>query len=386
MTSLLTAICCIAVPLSITVVAQITSPSTMPLKLLGTGMPSPRIERLGPGTLIVAGSTGFLRLLKRFLLGEVLVGLFLVLPVGAFASSQAIAPGLSEVPFRVVAGHAIVSVTVNGAGPFDFILDNGCVTSIVDPEIAQRLTMPVVGQATLVSVSREAAVFVVMAKEIKLDGMAASNLEVMVDPLRGPKSIKPTIHGVLGEDFLQKFDFLLDNKEQRLVFEQEPGVLLSMMEGTRLDLQRQSSPEGRSPYTQLVVHGRSLELGGRDFAMQLDSGTDTTILFLRVNGTLFLNQHTGMATVIEDGRRQGAQLVRVPNFRVGKVSLTDMPLAIMDDRPDLPAGVDGALPTWLFHSIYFSHSGGFLILNPSKTKHPHPVEMAVMIGANVSRD
>ena len=177
MTSLLTAICCIAVLLSITVVAQITSPSTMPLKLLGTGMPIPRIEHLGPGTLIVAGSTGFLRPLKRFLLGEVLAGFLLILPGAVFASSQGVTPGLSEVPFRVVAGHAIVSVTVNGAGPFDFILDNGCVTSIVDPEIAQRLTMPVVGKATLVTMSREAAVPVVIAKEVKLGGMAASNLE-----------------------------------------------------------------------------------------------------------------------------------------------------------------------------------------------------------------
>src|SRR5262249_14094126 len=101
---------------------------------------------------------------------------------------------------------------------------------------------------------------------------------------------------------------------------------------------------------------------------------------------LFLHQHAGMASMIEDGRRQGAQLVRVPSFRVGKVSLTDMPLAIMDDRPDAPVEIDGALPTWLFHSIYFSHSGGFVILNPSKAKHPHPVEMAVMSRTSVSHD
>jgi hypothetical protein len=267
----------------------------------------------------------------------------------------------------VIAGHAIVSVMVNGTGPFDFILDNGCETSMIDAEIAQRLTMPVIGQATLVSVSRQATVSMVIAKEIKLGEMAVSDLEVMRDPLRGPKSITQTIHGILGEDFLQKFDFLLDNREQRLVFEQEPGVLLSMMKGTRLDLQRPSSPVGRLTYSQLVVHGRSFELGGRDFAMQLDSGTDVAVLFSRVNGTLFLHQRAGMASIVEDGRRQGAQLVRVPNFRVGKVGLTDMPLAIMDDRPDSPAGIDGALPTCLFHSIYFSHSGGFVILNPSQS-------------------
>jgi hypothetical protein len=51
-------------------------------------MPSPRIERLGLGTLIVAGSTGFLRLLKRFLLGEAFAGLLLILPGAVFASSQ----------------------------------------------------------------------------------------------------------------------------------------------------------------------------------------------------------------------------------------------------------------------------------------------------------
>jgi hypothetical protein len=159
-----------------------------------------------------------------------------------------------------------------------------------------------------------------------------------------------------------------------------------MMEGTRLDLERQSSPDDRPAYKQLVVHGRSLQLGGRDLAMLLDSGTETALLFSRVNGTLFLRRETGMASVVEDGRNQGAQLVRVPSFNVGKVSLTEMLLAIMDDRPDVPAGIDGALPTSLFRSIYFSHSGGFLILNPSKAKHPHLVKMAVIAQAFASRD
>jgi|GEM_PF-1739795 len=337
-------------------------------------------------TFLSIGSTHFLRPLNRSLRGEVLTGLLLLFPTGALGSSQGTAPGLSEVPFRLAAGHAIVSVKVNGAGPFDFILDNGCVTSIVDPEIAQKLRMPVAGQATLISVSREAAVFTVIAKEIKLGGMAASDLEMMVDPLRGPKSIKPTIHGVLGEDFLQRFDFLLNNQEQKLVFEQGPGVLLGMMEGAHVSLQRQSSSEGLPAYTQLVVRGRSPELGGQDLAMQLDSGTETALLFSRVNGTLLLSRSAGMASVVEDGQSQGVQLVRVPSFNVGKVSLTEMPLAIMDHRPGVPAGIDGALPTSLFRSIYFNHSNGFLILNPSKAKRPHLQKTAVITETSPSRD
>ncbi|QNI37274.1 retropepsin-like aspartic protease [Edaphobacter albus] len=295
-----------------------------------------------------------------------------------FAISQENASGLSEVPFRVVAGHAIVSVSVNGVGPFDFILDNGCETSMVDPKIAQALKMPIVGRTTLVSVSRETVVSLVIAKEIKLGRIVTSNLEVIVDPLEGEKSIAPTVHGILGEDFLQKFDFLLDNEEQRLVFEQEPGVLLSTMKGTHLDLPRQSSLDGRPIYKQLVVHARSFELAGRDLAMQLDSGTNMAILFSRVGGTLFLHQQGNMTSVIEGGHRQGAQLVRVPTLRVGNVNLVDMLLAIMDDQPHSPTGIDGTLPTYLFHSIYFSHSGGFVILNPSKAKRPRSMEMAVI--------
>jgi hypothetical protein len=323
-------------------------------------------------------SVGGVRFLNHFnnILRACISGLILLaIPTGLLASSQDVAPGLSEVPFRVVAAHAVVSVTVNGAGPFDFILDNGCETSVVDPEIAQRLAMPVKGQATLVSVSREAAVSLATAKQVKLGEMSVSNLEVMVDPLRGPKASMPTIHGILGEDFLQHFDFLLDNREQRLVFEQERGALLSMMEGVRLDLQKQVSSEGRPAYRQLVLHGRSLQLGGKDLAMQLDSGANVAMLYSRVNGSLFLQQHAGMTTVVEDGRRLGAQLVQVPSFEVGKVNMSDMPLAILDGRPDAPQGIDGALPTGVFRSIYFSHAAGFVILNPSRAKHPHPVDV-----------
>src|ERR1700733_2405820 len=43
----------------------------------------------------------------------------------------------SQIPFRLVHNALIVvSVTVNGAGPFDFVLDTGADTTIVDPAIA----------------------------------------------------------------------------------------------------------------------------------------------------------------------------------------------------------------------------------------------------------
>ncbi len=51
----------------------------------------------------------------------------------------------------------------------------------------------------------------------------ASGLGAVVDKLTGQKMSAPRIRGVLGENFLTRFDFLIDYKQHLLRFE-EPGA------------------------------------------------------------------------------------------------------------------------------------------------------------------
>jgi hypothetical protein len=62
---------------------------------------------------------------------------------------------------------------------------------------------------------------------------------------------------------------------------------------------RTADGEGKAAYTQLVVEARSPQLGGKDLAMQLDSGTDTAMLFSQPG--LLLRYSSSSLNVVEDG-------------------------------------------------------------------------------------
>ena len=55
-----------------------------------------------------------------------------------------------KVRFRVVANTMIVvPVTINGAGPFDFLLDTGSSDTVVDRRLAEELHLPSAGEMIL---------------------------------------------------------------------------------------------------------------------------------------------------------------------------------------------------------------------------------------------
>src|ERR1700721_4265014 len=79
------------------------------------------------------------------------VVLFFLAMSGAFQSLWA----QSEVRFRLVNHLIVISLKSSQAGPFDFVLDTGADTTVVDPPIASRLSFVPLGgirQTTLSSV------------------------------------------------------------------------------------------------------------------------------------------------------------------------------------------------------------------------------------------
>ena len=53
-----------------------------------------------------------------------------------------------RIPLRVVAGRLLlVPVSVNGTGPYPFLLDTGATSSMIDEALAGRLALPRLGAA-----------------------------------------------------------------------------------------------------------------------------------------------------------------------------------------------------------------------------------------------
>ena len=121
--------------------------------------------------------------------------------------------------FHLRSGYLIIVQTVvNGAGPFNFLLDTGTTRTVIDPDLARQLQVPVIGEVSLTGVLHVRQDQLVQLKDVRLGEASQSGLRAIVDELARQKMLAPGIRGVLGEDFLSRFDILIDYRRHTLRF------------------------------------------------------------------------------------------------------------------------------------------------------------------------
>src|SRR5271170_5292107 len=128
-----------------------------------------------------------------------------------------------DIHFKLLCGSLIlVPVTVNGSGPYDFVLDTGTSMTLIDPKLAAQLSLPWVGRTTQYDVQSSSSSTVPTAhtRELGLGGGRVRNLTVHVESVAGLNDFDPKIRGVLGENFLSRFDLLLDNQHRQVHLEE----------------------------------------------------------------------------------------------------------------------------------------------------------------------
>jgi hypothetical protein len=109
-----------------------------------------------------------------------------------------------------------------------------------------------------------------------------------------------------------------------------------------------------------VVFARFFELGDREFRLQLDSGAEMLLVFTRLGDR---SRPRDSVTVTTQGANRGTALDELSSrLQVGRTNV--QPVSVVAPLTIPQADVDGFLPTSLFDSVFISHSGEFLILNP----------------------
>jgi predicted aspartyl protease len=74
---------------------------------------------------------------------------------------------LMQSPFKIRGESTIVvPVLINGACPFDFMLDTGTTNTIIDRKLAEELHLPLVGKGTVATLQNEAAMPIVQVGSI----------------------------------------------------------------------------------------------------------------------------------------------------------------------------------------------------------------------------
>jgi hypothetical protein len=268
-----------------------------------------------------------------------------------------------QVKFRVTGESIIVvPVTINGAGPFNFMLDTGTTNTLIDRKLAEGLHLLSAGARRLAAPGKEADTFLAHADSVSMAGANVRGLDLFV--INHLADVPPYVRGSLGEDFMRYFDLLIDNRHHLIQFELGPGPLGDALAGERLPLTLNGSNEKEPTENRLIVVGNSIESGGTTMKFQLDSGAARMMLFSRPNTRAVFSSAPTHTVVGPFGLRFEANL-QSAHLRLGKRLFTETVIVPEGNITPRGADVDGLLPTSLFRSIFISHSGKFVILDPS---------------------
>jgi hypothetical protein len=129
------------------------------------------------------------------------------------ASSASAPPGSIRVPVLMIGRSAIVSVTLNYTLNAHLLLDTGASSTMVSQRIASNLALHNIGSAMGWTVGGPITRPLARLESLKLGDAEVNNLTVSIHDF----SPDPRIEGLLGMDFLGRFQVSLDLKRHVLV-------------------------------------------------------------------------------------------------------------------------------------------------------------------------
>ncbi|MFC7732952.1 retropepsin-like aspartic protease [Actinomadura keratinilytica] len=128
------------------------------------------------------------------------------------------APQATTVPLRILtrdgATIVLVPVTVNGFGPYDFILDTGASSSSVDRRLVDRIGLPGTGESARVrGVGGSTVAPLVRVRDWRVGGRPLRGRSLVVTDVGDDR-----VAGLLGSDELRRFGVItVDYARARLV-------------------------------------------------------------------------------------------------------------------------------------------------------------------------
>ncbi len=124
---------------------------------------------------------------------------------------------VKAIPFRSPNHHQIiVSVAVNHAGPYDFLLDTGTQITVLDQSLASELGIASTGNAAVAGLSIKGDVNYANLASLEVGDHILANQGVLVYDMKDVQAAGFAIRGLLGDDFLSRYDIFIDHKNNVL--------------------------------------------------------------------------------------------------------------------------------------------------------------------------
>lgn len=297
------------------------------------------------------------------------VALTFLTPCAIFGKASC--PGNAEpIPYHLDSSMITIPVTVNGSGPYDFILDTGAQISVIEPSLASELELSSQGSIGLISGTggHHTEAQLVSAELIQAGPYAVSQSLVAVESLARLQALSPKVRGILGETFLGRFDLLIDYVRKSVCLD-ETRQMQQELRGERIPLVAPREARSDLPLTSpYLISVRLQGDGNKGTILRLDSGANAPILFAnRLETPPWLQKTHAIGLAAGNGApvsyaimssqyvRIGVRLVRQIAF-VTPINSRQSPVTNVDE--------DGLLPTNLFHRVFISYTDHFVVFDP----------------------
>jgi hypothetical protein len=252
--------------------------------------------------------------------GLALTGILITNPAGA------------ALKLHLIGGRPIVDgVYVNGNGPYRFLVDTGATLNHFDPKIAQSIGLTPTFRSELVTPT--GVMYAPGAEGIKVsvDSVRAEGQAFLFAGLDTLHQRYPDVQGILGQEFLSRFDYLLN------------------LRGRQIEFGKQNAEAAETRAHFRTVTGRAVvttSLG----SLVLDSGVNQLTLF-DVGVSDLTHALITMTGSVNVGLISGKLVIDGRTFWRGAV------VAIPQPAED---GAAGLLPVSLFKQVYVCNSESYV--------------------------
>lgn len=277
-------------------------------------------------------------------------------------------PGnVPSVPLRHVQGALIVvTVAVNGAGPFDFLVDTGAQTTTVDEQLVSQLRLAVGGTTGVSGPATYGRRAYTQLAQVKVGGHEVADVLAVIDSLAGLHAADSRIRGIVGENFLAHFDLLIDNEHQALCLD-DTGAMAAGMKGNQVPLAQPYGTDQDLPFTRPLVIETRLDGIREPVLFRLDSGTNVPVIYRAHKQSLRLAaMNVRILKRFVNGEEQDFAVLPPKDVSVGRDTIRQVtfvqPMNAVGSVHQ--AREDGVLSTQMFRRLFVSYTKQFAIVEP----------------------
>jgi gag-polyprotein putative aspartyl protease len=291
------------------------------------------------------------------------VTLFLLTSFVAFGETQCPGNVVSVQYHSLPHSHIGISIMINGSGPYEFMVDTGAQITVVDPALARELKLEFKGSLNIVTVASHVDAPLVSAAVVEIGPVSVHDIRMAVEDLGSIQAEYPGLRGILGNNFLSRFDLLIDNGHRMLCFD-DSGRMQQSLRGEHVPVLSGTGSNPKSGSSEAILVSVHLPDDGKQGSvLRLDSGSNVPLLYV---------DHQGRASARVAGTTIGKQAQFVyaytpeRNVRLGSQKEMQISFATPAGNSHLysKTGEDGVLPTTLFKRVFISAAAHFVIFDP----------------------